>query len=301
MTTALAALLGSFTVRERAGWVSGSAPTARSVSAFRHRPCRRVRRPAAGAVGAHRRACRRELDRRQRRAHARVGAARGLTPVHPDPETRSAFPSASPGFDRRRAKPKEQNIMSMKNGSLFVWYDADDHRHQGRGEILSRRRRLGRRRTPASADHSYTLLSQGAEHGRRADADSRGGAANGVGRAGWAISRRRRRRYAARESGRRQHPARARGHSRASAVSPSSPIPTARLHHLRGFEQQAPRRLQPGTPGHIGWHELHGRRRAKARSRSTPGSSAGPRPRRSTWARWASTRPSPPATRRSAA
>ncbi len=40
---------------------------------------------------------------------------------------------------------------------------------------------------------------------------------------------------------------------------------------------------------------------AKRRSASMPACSAGPRPRRSTWARWAATSCSPPAARRSAA
>ena len=58
---------------------------------------------------------------------------------------------------------------------------------------------------------------------------------------------------------------------------------------------------EPGTPGHIGWHELYACRTGRRRSRSTRSCSAGRRPMRSTWATWAPTSSSAPAGRRSAA
>jgi len=57
---------------------------------------------------------------------------------------------------------------------------------------------------------------------------------------------------------------------------------------FKGTSDEAPVPAPAGTPGHIGWRELHAT--SKAPSRSIPACSAGPRPKRSTWDRWASTK-----------
>ena len=67
---------------------------------------------------------------------------------------------------------------------------------------------------------------------------------------------------------------------------------------FKPLSDMPPPPADPATPGTIGWHELMAARRP---SPSMPSCSAGPRTRRSTWARWADTSSSPPAVLRSAA
>ena len=69
---------------------------------------------------------------------------------------------------------------------------------------------------------------------------------------------------------------------------------------FKGSSDEAPPNAAPGTPGHVGWHELHAGD-GPAAFGSIPAFSAGPRIRRWTWARWASISCSRRAARRSAA
>lgn len=54
---------------------------------------------------------------------------------------------------------------------------------------------------------------------------------------------------------------------------------------FKGNSDQEPAPAAPGTPGHIGWHELHAGD-GQAPSPSIPVCLAGPRPKPWIWARW---------------
>jgi uncharacterized protein len=69
---------------------------------------------------------------------------------------------------------------------------------------------------------------------------------------------------------------------------------------FKGASDEEPEPAVPGTPGHVGWHELHAGD-GKAPLPCIPAYLAGPRARRWIWAQWVSIRFSRRAVRRAAA